>query len=541
MPMNYKHILLLFLTLLQTYTYAQSLWSDSLILAPERSQFQKTSTYVDVIGFLEAIKKQSNNVFIFSMGKSLEGKDIPVAVLANPQIKTAEEAKASKKAVIYIQGNIHAGEVEGKEAVMMLMRDILMGDKNHLLDNLIILFVPIYNTDANDKMAKGLRPSQEDSPPETGERENSQGYDLNRDGMKMDALETRALFQNVINPWDPQIFVDLHTTNGTWHAYPLTWAPSYHSAGEYEPFEYSYYKMLPSITSAVHEKYDLKFGVYGDYELNEGWPTKNFYTYNHHPRYLVNQFGFRNRMAILSESFAHNRFYERINSTYVFMAEILEFANRNSNEIMAINKNAEEASIQNVLKNAGKVKKGVQYKMVPLNKLNGFITYEYLTVLDSNGLKKHYRTGKIVKYDSIDYHAKFITTKESTLPRGYIIPAEFTTVIENLKLHGIQLEELKKNQSFTGETFLIDSLVNSKNSFQKHSAAKLYGNFKPQTKSFKKGDYKVDMAQPLSNLIFYLLEPQSDDGLAYWNFFDVYIKNKTIKGMTIEFPVFKYF
>ena len=127
------------------------------------------------------------------------------------------------------------------------------------------------------------------------------------------------------------------------------------------------------------------------------------------------------------------------------------------------------------------------------------------------------------------------------MPRGYIIPAEFTTVIENLKLHGIQLEELKKNQSFTGETFLIDSLVNSKNSFQKHSAAKLYGNFKPQTKSFKNGDYKVDMAQPLSNLIFYLLEPQSDDGLAYWNFFDVYIKNKTIKGKTIEFPVFKYF
>lgn len=532
---------LLIILLLNTNLYAQSVWSDSLILTPEKSQFQKTSTYNDVLHFLKQIEKQSPNVFVFSMGKSLEGKDIPVAVLASPPIKSAEEAKALKKAVIYIQGNIHAGEVEGKEAVMMLMRDILMGDKKHLLDNLIILFVPIYNTDANDKMAKGLRPSQEDSPMETGERENSQGYDLNRDGMKMDALETRALFQNVINPWDPQIFVDLHTTNGTWHAYPLTWAPSYHSAGEYEPFEYTYYKMLPSITSAVHEKYDLKFGVYGDYELSEGWPPKNFYTYNPHPRYLVNQFGFRNRMAILSESFAHNRFYERINSTYVFMAEILEFANKNSKEIMAINKNAEEASIQNVLKNAGKVKKGVQYKMVPLNKLNGFITYDYLTVLDSNGLKKYYRTGKIVKYDSIDYHAKFEATKESNLPRGYIIPAEFTTVIENLKLHGIQVEELKKNQSFTGETFLIDSLVNSKNSFQKHSAAKLYGNFKPQTKSFKKGDYKVDMAQPLSNLIFYLLEPQSDDGLAYWNFFDEHIKNKTSKGKTLEFPVFKYF
>lgn len=536
-----KIFLLSIIILLKINLYGQSVWSDSLVLTPERSQFQKTSTYNDVVHFLETIKKQSPNIFVFSMGKSLEGKDIPVAVLANPPIKSAEEAKASKKAVIYIQGNIHAGEVEGKEAVMMLMRDILLGDKKHLLDNLIILFVPIYNTDANDKMAKGLRPSQEDSPAETGERENSQGYDLNRDGVKMDALETRALFENVINPWDPQIFVDLHTTNGTWHAYPLTWAPSYHSAGEYEPFEYTYYKMLPSITSAVYEHYDLRFGVYGDYELSEGWPPKKFYTYNHHPRYLVNQFGFRNRMAILSESFAHNRFYERINSTYVFMAEILEFANKNSKEIMAINQKAEQTTIENVTKNAGKVKKGVQYKMIPLNTINGFITYDYLTILDSNGSKKHYRTGKIVKYDSINYYAKFSATQESTLPLGYVIPAEFATVIDNLKLHGIQVEVLKKNQSFSGETFFIDSLVNSKNSFQKHSAAKLYGNFKPETKNFKKGDVIIRMEQPLSNLIFYLLEPQSDDGLAHWNFFDTYLKAQPLNKRKVSYPVFKYY
>lgn len=536
-----KKLLFLLLTLLQTNLYSQSTWSESLILTPEKSQFQKTSTYKDVIYFLDEIKKQSDKVHIFSMGKSLEGKDIPVAVLANPMVKTAEEANTSGKAVIYIQGNIHAGEVEGKEAVMMLMRDILLGDKKHLLDNLIILFVPIYNTDANDKMAKGLRPSQEDSPLETGERENSQGFDLNRDGVKMDALETRGLFENVIVPWDPQIFVDLHTTNGTWHAYPLTWAPSYHSAGEYEPFEYSYYKMLPSITNAVHEKYNLKFGVYGDYELSEGWPPKNFYTYNHHPRYLVNQFGFRNRMAILSEAFAHNRFYERINSTYIFMSEILEFDNKNSKEIMDINKKADEAAIQNVLTNAGKVKKGVQFKMVPLHKLNDFITYDYLAVPDSNGSKKYYRTGKIVQFDNIDYYAKFEPTKESTLPRGYIIPAEFRDVVENLKRHGVKVETLQKNQTFTGESFEIDSLVNNKTVFQKHSSAKLYGNFKPETRKYKKGDYRIDMAQPLTNLIFYMLEPQSDDGLAHWNFFDSFIKNKTSIGGKVTYPIFKYY
>ena len=532
---------ILLFTLFHTGIYSQSTWSDSLILTPEKTQFQKTSTYKDVINFLDEIKKQSNNVFIFSMGKSLEGKEIPVAVLANPIINTPAEAKASGKAVIYIQGNIHAGEVEGKEAVMMLMRDILLGDKKHLLDNLIILFVPIYNTDANDKMAKGLRLSQEDSPLETGERESSEGYDLNRDGVKMDAIETRGLFQNVIAPWDPQLFVDLHTTNGTWHAYPLTWAPSYHSAGEYAPFEYSYYKMLPSITRVVHEKYNLQFGVYGDYDLAEGWPPKNFYSYNHHPRYLVNQFGFRNRMAILSETFAHNRFYERINSSYVFISEILEFANKNSKEIMDINKKADEAAIQNVINNAGKIKKGVQFKMVSLNKLNNFMTYDYLAVPDSNGAKKYYRTGKIVKYNSIDYYAKFEATFESTLPRGYIIPEGFPQLIENLKRHGIKVEQLQKSQTFQGESFMIDSLVNSKNNFQKHNTATLYGSFKTESRKYLKGDYIIDMAQPLSNLIFYLLEPQSDDGLAHWNFLDEFIINSLLNNLQVRYPVFKYY
>lgn len=224
------------LIVLPSYLLAQQQWPDDLILTPEKSEFVKTSTYAEVMSFLNAIKSKSSNIQVISMGKSLEGKDIPVAVLSNPPIKSAEEASLSGKPVIYIQGNIHAGEVEGKEAVMMLMRDILLGNKKYLLDNQIILFAPIYNTDSNDKMEKGRRPSQEDSPLEVGIRENSQGLDLNRDGIKMEANETNGLFQNIINVWDPQVFVDIHTTNGTWHAWNLTWAPSYHYAGRKSDF-----------------------------------------------------------------------------------------------------------------------------------------------------------------------------------------------------------------------------------------------------------------------------------------------------------------
>jgi murein tripeptide amidase MpaA len=248
-----KKIILLFFITAAFSAGAQTkhVFPESLILVPEKSNFEKTSGYADVMQFIKSIQAMSSNIYVGSIGKSSLGKEIPMVVLANPMVSSPEQAKASGKPVIYIQANIHGGEVEGKEVSMMLMRDILLGDKKDLLNNQIILFVPIYNADGNDKMAKGLRPSQENSPLETGERENGTGLDLNRDGIKMEAPETQGMIGNVLNAWDPQMTVDLHTTNGTWHGYSLTWAPGYLYAGEAGPYLFTNNKMLPYITEQV--------------------------------------------------------------------------------------------------------------------------------------------------------------------------------------------------------------------------------------------------------------------------------------------------
>lgn len=533
-----KILVLLFLC--SHHLMAQQLWPDELILTPEKSNFEKTSTYADVMSFLNSIKTKSSDVQIISMGKSLEGKEIPVAILSKPAIKTAEEAKASGKFVIYIQGNIHAGEVEGKEAVMMLMRDILLGNKRHLLDNQIILFAPIYNTDSNDKMGKDTRPSQDGSPVEAGLRANSQGLDLNRDGMKMEAFETNGLFQNIINTFDPQIFVDLHTTNGTWHSYNLTWAPSYHYAGESITYDYTL-SMLNKITETIKKKNDLNLGPYGDYDIREAWPPKNFYTYNHHPRYLVNQFGLRNRMAILSEAFAHERFYDRIYSTQTFVTEILEYSNAHAKEIIATNKKAEEQAIQKILSGSGKEKKGVSFKLVPQDTLNNFPTYDYISYKKQDGSTGYYKTGNVIHVDGVVYHAKFNADKETTLPRGYVIPAALTSIVENLKKHGIQVTTLTKSRSFEGEVYQVEKHDKAAREFQGHAMVSVSGKFMAGKKSFKKGDYFVDLAQPLGNLAFYLLEPESDDGFVTWNFFDSYLEGAGIKAKPVEYPIFKYF
>lgn len=512
------------------------MWPEELQIVPEKTNYEKTSTHADVIRFLQNISATSKNISVFSMGRSLEGRDIPVAILANPMVATAAEAKASGKLIVYIQGNIHAGEVEGKEAAMLKIRNILAGENNPLFEKLIILFAPIYNSDSNDKMAYGRRPSQENSPPEVGIRENSQGLDLNRDGMKMEAIETNALFK-VINEWDPMIFVDLHTTNGTWHAYDLTWAPSYQYAGEDITYNQTW-DMLNDITDAIQKKHNLFFGPYGDYDLREGWPVKNFYTYNHHPRYLVNQFGLRNRLAILSEAFSHRPFEMRTKSTYYFVEEILGYAAEHSEEIKQVTKEAERLTLEGVRSN---VKKGVRFKMVPSGGFDWLPSYDYKPETQADGTIEYKPTKDRINLPNVTYYAGFEATVESTVPAGYIIPRGMPEIAENLKKHGIKVTELTKTNTYTGEVFEIEKYETAQRKFEGHNMARATGKFKPAQKKFRKGDFVVDLAQPLGNLAFYLLEPESDDGLVTWNFFDKAVESQKEHNKPITYPVFKYY
>ncbi len=517
-------------------------WESNLITVPEKSNYQKTSTYAEVMNFIEALQKESNLVHLEYMGKSKEGKDIPVVVLANPKITSPEAAAASGKPVMYIQGNIHSGEVEGKEVVQILMREILLGDKKHLLDNQIILFAPIYNTDSNDKMEQGRRPSQEDSPVEVGIRSNSQGLDLNRDGIKMEAFETKALVSNILLKWDPEMLVDLHTTNGTWHGYGLTYAPSYHYAGEKAPYDFTWDEMFPEIVRIAKEKYEVDLGPYGYYSLRNGWPPKAIATYNHHPRYLVNQMGLRNRVGILSEAFAHDRFYKRMHSTHAFVTEILEYTHKHGKKMAAINAQAEQDAINNVLNNAGKASKGVRFKKAPLEKkIPNYRTYDYTAYTNEEGATRYVRSGRIIEVPNVDDYSKFDATVSSRLPRGYFLPKSMESIVKHLRQHGVEVTQLEKAQKAVGEVFMVDSLMNASRKFEGHYMAQVKGQFIPETRKFKKGDYWIDMAQPLTNLIFYMLEPQSDDGLVNWNFFDEYLKEQGVEQNAVEYPVFKYY
>ena len=197
----------------------------------ETSDYKATSRHADVLDFCERLAKESPLVRLGTLGTSQEGRKLPLLIVADPPVATPAEAHKSKKLVVFAMGDIHAGEVDGKEALLMLARDLATAKERPLLKDLVLVFAPIFNADGNEKIAKDNRPEQAGPAEGVGMRANAQGFDLNRDFVKLESPEVRALVR-FFNQWDPAVFIDCHTTNGSFHRYTITYEGGRCPAGD---------------------------------------------------------------------------------------------------------------------------------------------------------------------------------------------------------------------------------------------------------------------------------------------------------------------
>ncbi|MEZ5492935.1 MAG: M14 family metallopeptidase [Gammaproteobacteria bacterium] len=524
-------------SLVSLTSQAQPLFDESMMTVPERTAYGRTSTHEEVLQTIDSLVQGIDLVHRETMLVTTGGREIPLLIVADPPVTSPAEARASGKPVIYIQGNIHGGEVEGKEAILILLRDILHGDKSHLLDNQILALAPIYNADGNDNMSENSRPNQELSPVMAGERF-SHGYDLNRDGMAAETPETQGLYRNVLQRWDPQLLVDMHTTNGTWHGYSLTYAPSYHSAGDPATTDYTMNVMLPAVSRAVKDKFDLDFHLFGDFSL-ETWPPTEFRTFHHAPRYLTNMMGLRNRMAILSETFSHDRFYKRIHSANVFIEEILEYTNEHGATIQRINREADARTVARLATQGGVISNGVAYEMIPLPEPATILSYNHIPYRQANGEIAYTRSAELIELEGVANYQQFQPLRSAVMPKAYLLPAELASVVEKLRQHGIEVTRLAAPITLAVEAYQIDTVETRPFAQNGHRNTLLSGIYARGERSFNSGDFRVSLETPLANLIFYLLEPEADDGLAYWNYFDTYLATQQASGEALVYPVFK--
>ena len=320
--------LVLFLVTLNPVS-AQDFDVSELQTRAEISYFDETTRYEEVMSFLRAAVLISDRLHLTEFGYTTEGRRLPLLVYGDLWDATAEEVGQAGKTRVFIQANIHAGEVCGKEALLMLIRELASGEHSAWADSLVLLMAPIYNADGNEMISLYNRPRQHGPVGGMGQRSNAQGFDLNRDHMKLDSPEARSLV-GLMDVYDPHVLIDLHTTNGTVHGYHLTYSPPLNPNTADPIIDLLRGEWLPAVRDTIRETYGWEFYYYGNVPRTGSTLERGWYTFDHRPRFNNNYVGLRNRIAILSEAYSYASFEERILATLAFVKENLHYAHRNA-------------------------------------------------------------------------------------------------------------------------------------------------------------------------------------------------------------------
>jgi Zinc carboxypeptidase len=499
---------------------------DPMQTRPERTNFEETSRLEDVNVFLTALAAKSPLVRVQTFGMTEEGRPMPLVTLSNPAVSKPAERPAGRP-VVFLLANIHGGEVEGKEAVQVLMRRLTGGDLRPLLDRMVIVIAPIYNVDGNEAVDVLNRTAQYGPVAGVGRRENARGLDLNRDYMKLESAEARALAA-AFTAWDPHLMVDLHTTNGSHHGYHLTQSIPLNLSLSPKILDYHREAMMPAIMKSLEARHKVRAYYYGNFGRGNVAPgeLRRWNAFDWRPRAGQNYVGFRNRLTILSEAYSYLSFKRRIEVTEQFVEEILKYVDGHRAEIMALTKALDDEWIKRA-QGSAEMSLGVEYELRPLPKPVSILVGEVKQEVNP----RNQRPMTVAIEDSykpelMQDYAYFAPTRTVTMARIYVLPADaaFQPVVDKIWQHGIVVEELKAPLAAEVSSFVVEAIAKSPKPFQGHNEVKLKGHYVTEKTALPAGTRIVRLAQPLGLLGAYLLEPESDDGLTNWNFMDPWLE-----------------
>ena len=532
---------------------------------PEASNYAETSRYDDVITYMKAMAAANPQIHLTTYGYTYEGRPLPLAVIGAPGT-TPEQVLATKKTRIYIQGNIHAGEVEGKEALLWLLRSIAKGERNEWLKSMVLLINPIYNADGNERVAVTNRGSQAGPVGGMGTRENAQGLDLNRDGTKMETAEARSL-ANLLNRYDPQVALDLHTTDGSSNSgFNLTYETSLNPNNSKVTTSLLRDVLLPTVTKAIKAKHGSDYFYYGGVS---GTGTERAWRSDAElakPRYTSTYFGVRNLVGILSETYSYASFKDRITENYWFLEEVLGYIAKNAETVRSAVATANKESVVGM-------QLAVRQELVKAPELKAIVFAPTASVRNPYVADRPYREripgGETT--EMLPFYGTAEPTETSLAPRVWIVPNTvesappagaggggaggggggggggrggrggagggggggrggpagsptarmIASVVDRLEAHGIKYTRTDREMPVTGERYRIAANTMTDREYQgTHKARTLTGKWEAADQTLPVGSLIISMDQPLARLLFILLDPRSDDGFMQWNILD---------------------
>jgi len=467
----------------------------------EATGYRETSLHRHVMEFLAAVDKRY--LALSSFGTSPGGRDLPLVVMSAHGVKTPEQARKLGLPIVLVINGIHAGEVEGKEASMMLMRD-LQAQGSDLLAQMTLVFVPLFNPDGNDAVDPANRRLDlpklygQIGPELVGTRVNKSGINLNRDYMRQEAGEMRALQSRVCQVWQPDLTIDCHATNGSVHRMQMTYdVPHTIASGRAEPIVYMREQMMPAVQAAL-VGHQLLAGWYGNFvedersldaqidadphaPVREGWMT-----YTHHPRFGSNYRGLTNRLDLLLECFSYLPFTERVRTTYATLLEALRYVAAHKDEVMQVVASSRTPREQIA----------VRYS---LDAFDQPITIPTRTPRTPEGAPSEV---------SIRYFGNFHGTKLIERPRGYIVPP---ALAEHLARHGLPSEAISGERSVEVATVTGFGSEGGRKILESASVGDVHVEWRRATRTVPDGHRLVRTDHPLAAIAVYLCEPESDD------------------------------
>ncbi len=499
------------------YTQPLETWKTGF----ELSGYLETETYEETMDYFKRLANYSDFAEFFKFGESPQGRDLNCLVVASNGEFTPAKAKSSGKAIVLIQNGIHSGEIEGKDASMILLREILVEQKNPgWLNNVILLVVPIFNVDGHERRSKYNRINQ-NGPLEMGWRVTAQNLNLNRDYTKADAPEMRAMLK-LFSDWLPDFYIDTHTTDGADYQYTITYDIVTAPFISPDTKNWIEHQFKPFINKKV-ESDGFLIGPYVGFV--DGNPKNGIRSWVASPRFSQGYAAVQNRPGLLIETHMLKPYKDRVFATLSLLKAVIELAAEQSKTLKELNIFADEFTKQHYVK---------QRNPYPLSfgiDMNHYVDFEfkgYKAVFDSNWI-----TGKpIIKYthEKENFITKFYNkplVKDSVyLPEYYLIPREWGFIVPILKLHGIKVDTMITGTIVKVEKYKFKDV--------KFPDFPYEGRFSPVFKydvirneeKIPAGTFVVSTNQRNAGLIAHLFEPKARDSFLKWGFFNIIFERK---------------
>jgi len=497
---------------------------DNWTTPAEAAQFRTTPSYAQTLAYLQRLQQTApGKIKLETFGMTPQGRPMTVVIASDDGSFTPDAARAAHKAVVLVQAGIHPGEIEGKDAGLMLLRDIAVsGRYPHLLDHVVLIYIPVYNVDGHEHSSPYNRINQ-NGPESMGFRGQAQYLNLNRDYIKAEAPETLAWLK-LWQTWLPDFLIDIHTTDGADYQYDLTWYTE--DPHKLDPVIAAWQRKLMEQAIPAYEKLGHLASIYLEFKDGRD-PRKGIENFGSGPRFSTGYAALQNRPGLLIETHMLKSYAVRVHAVYDLLRVVLDEINRNPSGLLTATSQADADTV---------ARTGDAHAQVPLTfkrdpaptpfELKGYaFTQTHSDISNDSWIQ--YDPNKPVTY-RIDNWNGLLPDVSVTPPVAYVVPGEWKAIIDKLDAHGIAYRRIGHPMKEVDATaYRLDQPTWAARPFEGHLMLHSFTlHAHPVEVTLPAGSVIVPMNQRAANVAIELLEPQAPDSLLHWGYLDAIFEAK---------------